>query len=399
MPEWTKCEDIDFNDPDIPWLYCGSFPAATLFASLFFVLTTIHFIQMFVFRKKFCWVIVMAGLWSIAGFALRALSTRMMRDMGPFIPMQLLIILAPLWLNAFVYMVLGRMIHFFIPDQRCFGIKARRLTVIFLLLDIFSFLVQGVAGSLMSSEDSPDLVKIGIKIYMAGVGIQELFIVIFSGLAMRFHYKMNQIDAVQPSLLPWRSLLYTVYAGLFLITLRIIYRLIEYSQGTESAIAKAEAAFYILDATPMVIAMLLFNIFHPGRALVGPDSEFPKKEKKKKKKKKLIEDSGDDPLDVEDTTEMDDVAINDANGEENANANGDHGGSVNREATHTSRRSRRSRRSGRSEGGVLVIDSRAGIESGTHAEIDHIPLQHHLQFHGRPANYTLLEQSRAPYPH
>lgn len=105
----------------------------------------------------------MAGTWSTAGFALRAVSTRMMREEGIFIPMQLLIILAPLWLNAFIYMVLGRMIHFFLPERRCFGIAARRLTVIFLLLDIFSFLVQGASGSLMSS-DTADLVRIGTNV-------------------------------------------------------------------------------------------------------------------------------------------------------------------------------------------------------------------------------------------
>lgn len=105
----------------------------------------------------------MAGLWSTAGFALRALSTHMMREDAVYVPMQLLIILAPVWLNAFIYMVLGRMVHFFVPEQKCFGIKARKLTVIFLCLDIFSFIVQGAAGSLTSSED-PELIRIGINV-------------------------------------------------------------------------------------------------------------------------------------------------------------------------------------------------------------------------------------------
>lgn len=105
----------------------------------------------------------MAGLWSTAGFALRALSTHMMREDAVYVPMQLLIILAPVWLNAFIYMVLGRMVHFFIPEQKCLGIKARKLTVIFLCLDIFSFIVQGAAGSLTSSED-PELIRIGINV-------------------------------------------------------------------------------------------------------------------------------------------------------------------------------------------------------------------------------------------
>jgi hypothetical protein len=47
-----------------------------------------------------------------------------------------------------------------------------------------------------------------------------------------------------------------------------------------------EAPFYCLEALPMFSALLLWNIFHPGQVLVGPDSEFPKKEKKSKKSKK-----------------------------------------------------------------------------------------------------------------
>jgi hypothetical protein len=47
-----------------------------------------------------------------------------------------------------------------------------------------------------------------------------------------------------------------------------------------------EAPFYCLEATPMFLALLLWNVYHPGRILVGPDSEFPKKEKKSKRGEK-----------------------------------------------------------------------------------------------------------------
>lgn len=119
---------------------------------------------------------------------------------------------------------------------------------------------------------------------MAGIGVQEFFILIFLGLAIRFHYKMSYVEVIDPPLYPWRPLIYTVYAGLILITVRIIFRLCEYSQGLDTPLAKNEAALYVLDVTTMFIAILLFNIFHPGRYLVGPESEFPKKEKKKKNK-------------------------------------------------------------------------------------------------------------------
>jgi len=40
---------------------------------------------------------------------------------------------------------------------------------------------------------------------------------------------------------------------------------------------------YALDALPMFFAVLLLNIWHPGRYLVGPESEFPKLSRQEKK--------------------------------------------------------------------------------------------------------------------
>src|SRR5204863_8870380 len=78
--------------------------------------------------QKFCRVIIMAGLLLTTGFGIRALPARKIRGLWHFIPMQLLIVLAPLWLNAFVYMVMGRIVHFFVPDCKIFSITARRLS-------------------------------------------------------------------------------------------------------------------------------------------------------------------------------------------------------------------------------------------------------------------------------
>lgn len=47
-----------------------------------------------------------------------------------------------------------------------------------------------------------------------------------------------------------------------------------------------EAPLYTLEALPMFAALVLWNVSHPGRVLVGPNSEFPKREKKQKEEKK-----------------------------------------------------------------------------------------------------------------
>lgn len=44
-----------------------------------------------------------------------------------------------------------------------------------------------------------------------------------------------------------------------------------------------EAYVYCLDATPMFLALLMLGVMHPGRVLVGPESEFPQLSRKEKK--------------------------------------------------------------------------------------------------------------------
>ena len=41
---------------------------------------------------------------------------------------------------------------------------------------------------------------------------------------------------------------------------------------------------YVLDALPMALALFVMVVCHPGRTLVGPESEFPKSPTRKEKK-------------------------------------------------------------------------------------------------------------------
>lgn len=67
--------------------------------------------------------------------------------------------------------------------------------------------------------------------------------------------------------------------------MRIIYRLCEFSRGTDlnNPMLTHEVYPYVLDGMPMLLAALLLNICHPGMVLKGPDSEFPRLSRKEKK--------------------------------------------------------------------------------------------------------------------
>ncbi|KAF7291107.1 RTA1-domain-containing protein [Mycena indigotica] len=279
----VKCMDPRTSE-NYNFMYCPSFPAAVFFTSLFGLSLIAHVIQAMHYRKAFCWVLIMGASWETAGFALRVMSVLNTTSIGFGIPSQLLILLAPLWINAFLYVVMARLIHFFIPEKRVARIRAQRLSLIFVLLDITAFLVQVVGGLMINPQNSLKMMQLGIHIYMGGIGIQQFFVILFTGLVIRYHVRMKQVDV--GNTLGWKRSLYTMYSCIVLITIRIVFRLIEFSAGLFSPLTMHEAPFYATEALPMFLALLVWNISHPGVILQGPDSELPKKQKKSKKDKK-----------------------------------------------------------------------------------------------------------------
>lgn len=223
-------------------------------------------------------------------------------------------------------MVLGRMIHFFLPEHALFGIPASTLAVCFVALDFVSFIVQLVGGSLAGPMSPVEQQLMAIHVYMGGIGLQQFFILVFVGLAVKFQIEMNRVErAGVPVRKSWRPLLFTLYITLGLITvstlakatkgrrpsrgilltdgqIRIMFRLIEFSSGRTSSnpLPYHEAYFYVLEAVPMLLAVLSFNIVHPGSVLVGLESERPslkstfKGMRQKRKMGRLLNNSSDE---------------------------------------------------------------------------------------------------------
>jgi hypothetical protein len=109
---------------------------------------------------------------------------------------------------------------------------------------------------------------------MGGIGLQQCFVCLFFALAIKFHLEVREKSI--PNSTSWRPLLYTLYLTLAMITIRIIFRLVEFSTGLYGPIPTHEAYFYVLEAIPMMIAIGALVLVHPGRFLVGQNSEFSK---------------------------------------------------------------------------------------------------------------------------
>ena len=78
----------------------------------------------------------MGGLWETVSFILRCAAIQTPTSAGINNGSFVLLVLAPLWINAFAYMVLARLVYVFMPDKTLVRIKGQRLGMYFVILDI-----------------------------------------------------------------------------------------------------------------------------------------------------------------------------------------------------------------------------------------------------------------------
>lgn len=176
----------------------------------------------------------MAASWEMGAFILHAYGSKDQQQVGYATGHQVLFLLAPVWLNAFVYMTFARMVYFFRPggEPRVGYLPARWLSRVFVVADIGTFIVQATGGILGGPTVDPDTRAKGVKIYIIGMGVQEGFIVVFLMLMARFHYRCIQMDRDnvygsegacedENGYVPrrnWKPLQFTLYAALLAIT-------------------------------------------------------------------------------------------------------------------------------------------------------------------------------------
>jgi hypothetical protein len=65
--------------------------------------------------------------------------------------------------------------------------------------------------------------------------------------------------------------------------MRIGFRLAEYAHGYKSRIPNHEVYQYCLDSSPMLVSLVILNVFHPGRIMPGEESDLPSRKERKVK--------------------------------------------------------------------------------------------------------------------
>jgi hypothetical protein len=204
------------------WGFCPSLAPSYLFLALFATTTVAHLRQAIIYRSPYCWVITMSAFWQTFTYVFHTVSLYYPDNFNYYAIWFVVILVAPLWTNAFVYMVFGRMVWSFRSDGRIWKIKAWQFGMFFVILDIVAFVVQVYgAGQAAGGKDQTNSQTLSaLHIYMGGLGIQLFFILTFAIFGLQLFRQLKQSSFNVAGKSEKRSILlmfFAIFLGLGLI--------------------------------------------------------------------------------------------------------------------------------------------------------------------------------------
>ncbi|KAF4827723.1 Protein RTM1 [Colletotrichum tropicale] len=243
--------------------YSPSGAAAMIFLVGFVVGCAWH---VFIIVRRRAWYfipLIIGCLLEIAGYLGRFLSSTDTGNLGFFMIQTLCLLVAPALFAASIYMVLGRLI-LYLQCAPLSPIKPSRLTKIFVVGDVLSFLVQ----------------VMGADHILLGLAVQLIFFGLFVVAAAVFHRR--PLDRVPPAVLHeeansgwqrhirgWRGVMSVLYVASALIFVRSLFRLVEYVEGNDGVLLSTEVYLYIFDALLMLGVVAVTAVFHPAKYVPG----------------------------------------------------------------------------------------------------------------------------------
>ena len=245
------------NESDFKYYhYNPSLPAASIFAILFLLTSLVHIYQLIRSRTWYFTPLVVGGVMECIGYIGRILSSRQSPNwtLGPYIIQSVLILLAPILFAASVYMYLGRLM-IATNTTSLSPIRTKWLTKIFVIGDVCCFLIQAIGGGLQSVKSLADTPEIAEGVILAGLVLQIIFFGIFCFVAVLVHRRMAR-KGVDEKGVAWRRMLLVLYTVSGLITLRNVFRVIEYAMGTDGYLLQNEWPGFVFDGAFMVLALI-----------------------------------------------------------------------------------------------------------------------------------------------
>ncbi|KAG1768151.1 RTA1 like protein-domain-containing protein [Suillus occidentalis] len=240
----TQCPSDPYQDPrNDPCNSLGYIANNTLTGVAFGFVLLIAFIQTYrIIYKGARWMLpmVVGEYIYVIGFGFRFTLHYNPDSLGIYIAEYLMIVLSPCFFIAANYVLLGRLAR----EIDCVHqvlLPVRRLTLIFVLSDVTTFVIQAVGASMTTST-----------VYNSAL----------TGLHVHAEEHMWMRDSKQHWNSDWRTLATAM-------AIRSCYRVAEIAQGFHGSLGSSESAFYLGDTLPLFVAIVIYVPFWPGRFITA----------------------------------------------------------------------------------------------------------------------------------
>jgi hypothetical protein len=201
----------------------------------------------------------------IAGYLMRYLASKDHSNIALFIVQTLCILVAPALFAASIYMVLGRLIML-VRAEAYSPIRPTRLTKIFVIGDLLSFLIQIMGSGILSNNFS-----LGKTVILVGLIAQIVFFGLFVAVAVLVFRRLTRDPTPMAKRMDsrstktgWRGIMFVVFLASALIFVRSLFRLIEFTGDQDAPMQKSEAYLYVCDSTLMFLVLAVLIYFHPA---------------------------------------------------------------------------------------------------------------------------------------
>lgn len=172
------------------------------------------------------------------------------------------IVVAPVILAVAIYVSLSRMIAL-VGRQYSPVLAPKAILAIFIVCDVIATITQiagaamiGAASSKYKSTDTAN------NILLVGLAFQVASFAVFLALLTVFIVRTRGVARAHPGLRKFSAVL---FAAALLVWIRTIFRLAETAEGLNGYLSTHEVIFGVLEFAPIVVAIALLGVFHPGK--------------------------------------------------------------------------------------------------------------------------------------
>ncbi|GAA5797544.1 hypothetical protein HPULCUR_002932 [Helicostylum pulchrum] len=200
------------------------------------------------------------------GFVMRIVCFSTPINSGKFLVSNLFTVLPPNIVSLINYNTITHMIRLSNLETDKFYLNHKKLKILSIVCTVVPSMLQGIGGALQTVAD---LRPIGLNMAIAGLSAQlAVFTSFFLFLIFVTREKsiQYQVEGVRN---PKKKALIRVYIALSLLTIRLIYRLVQSSTGPTGPATTNEWPLYVFDALVVAFAFLVLSTLN---------SCFPKKD-------------------------------------------------------------------------------------------------------------------------